>query len=92
MATVNTGFVGDGKLLTEVVISTTHARTAFLAAHELQSDVEKIAEARLNTVDYHGDTFPVRIFVGNTSTRMNCEPPRIACSAERTRSFPVKTG
>jgi hypothetical protein len=59
--------VSNGTPLGEIVIAEDPSRTTLLAAHELQTYVEKISGARLNIVTNPGGQLPVRIFVGQSS-------------------------
>ncbi|NQV27247.1 MAG: DUF4838 domain-containing protein [Rhodopirellula sp.] len=59
--------VDNAKPVAEIVIAEHPQRTTRLAAHELQTYVEKISGARLSIVTEPSGKVPVRIFVGQSS-------------------------
>ncbi|MGD8240161.1 MAG: hypothetical protein PVH68_16520, partial [Armatimonadota bacterium] len=59
--------VEDGRPRAEIVIAQTPPRTTRLAAHELQTYVEKISGAKLGIVAEPSGKVPVSVFVGRSS-------------------------
>lgn len=59
--------VQDGKPGAEIVVAENPPRSTRLAAHELQSCVERITGAKLRIVTQPSGTMPVRILVGSSS-------------------------
>lgn len=58
--------VKDGQPRAQIVISENPARTTRLAAHELQTYVEKISRAKLPIVTQPGDEQIVKLFIGRS--------------------------
>ncbi len=57
----------DGRPQAEIIVDGNPSRTTRLAAHELQTYVEKISGAKLPIVTRPSGDYPVRIFVGRSS-------------------------
>ena len=66
-AAAETVLVKDGVGRAEIVVAEQASRTTRLAAHELQTYVEKISGAKLNIVTEPSGEVPVNVFVGSSS-------------------------
>ena len=77
--------VDNGKPNAEIVIAEQPARTARLAAHELQTYVEKISGAKLPIVFQPSGTMPVTVYVGESpaTKRLGISTNDLKCGAYR---------
>ena len=80
----------DGKPNAEIVIAESPPRTTRLAAHELQTYVEKISGAKLPIVTQPSGAQPVKIYVGQSphTDRLKINPQGLLYGAYRIVSGP----
>lgn len=67
LAAADSFLVERGRPRAEIVIAERPARSARLAAHELQAYIEKLSGARLDIVTQPSGNFPVSVFIGRSS-------------------------
>ncbi|MCA9116469.1 MAG: DUF4838 domain-containing protein, partial [Planctomycetaceae bacterium] len=77
--------VKDGQPQAEIIISTTPARSTRLAAHELQTYIEKISGARLPIRFEPAGNVPVQVYVGRSphTDRLKVTPDKLKYGAYR---------